>query len=132
MRKHVAWVVIAVVALGSVATVAAQERSSDSYSQYESVVRPLQKQLFDKRYELEELYRNGTPNDAQVQSLINEMGQLQAQLMAENTRMRSQDPDGYGYGSHWRGGEGYAHHGGGWGRGGHRGGGRGGRGGWCW
>ncbi len=128
MKKHCVWLMVAVMGLGGLSAAWAQDATPDSYVQYENTVRPLQKQLFDKRYALEELYRSGNQDDAQVQGLINEIAQLQAQLMAERARMRASDD--FAYGSHYR--DNYGHHG--RGRGGRMGGGGhwggGGRG--CW
>ena len=115
----------------------------ETYADFDRKIQPLRQQMYAKQAELDALYYNNTPqNDPKVQSLMKEIGDLDAKLYAAHGDMRKQMIDkgmpaygggmrngygcpmmGQGYGGmgHGRGmhggGMGYGHgHGHGWGR----------------
>ncbi len=97
--------------------------NADVYQDYRQTVLPLREQLSEKRAQLDSMYADGNVDQSCEQSLIREIGDLQAQLYAVRAKMHSRhDAIGdYNYGDmgyhhrddHRGNGRGMGHHGGG-------------------
>lgn len=151
MKKN--WMLTLVVAgiiaaNGLVAAADSTPSAPDAYVDFNQKVTPLRQELYAKQMELDALYNSGTRDDAKVQQLFREIGEIKGKLFVAQSELRSQAGDsgmpycgmGRGMGMHHGGmggpgmgprgdmGMGY-----GGGHGGHRGGyGGGHRGGWGW
>lgn len=91
------------------------------YSDYETQVMPLQRQLQAKRAELDALYYSNNGDKSKMQILFREAGDIEAKLFTANGELRSKlDAKGLaGYAGYGHGDEHGGGHGGGHRRGGH-------------
>lgn len=113
-------------------TASAADGAQAAYEAYNQKAEPLQEQLYNKQQELADQFAGVQRDDAKVQALTNEIGQLEGQLLAAESELRSKlssagvqlsnrgmyhDGNPYqgnagGYNSHGGGHESYGHRGG--------------------
>lgn len=120
--------VVALTFIGLPASAMAEDATQQAFETFEQAVAPIQQQLYAKTTELDALLAGSQRDDAKVQQLFREIGELKGQIFIARQELYGKlgDSDSaYAYGRHHRGGMrggygsgGYGHGGGHMGRGG--------------